>query len=190
MTESGICPIGDHPFEYEMQAGKQRIYCSEAHRNKGAYERRKLNWQTLTEWRCSCCKLTKPVTDFPGAHNWCRSCHAAKARERREIYGARDPMVMREWELRRYGLTPDAFDAMLAAQGGTCAICRASEPGGRGVWHVDHDHSCHARKQACSKCRRGLLCSRCNIGIGNLRDDPVIIKAALDYITAHRQASA
>jgi len=182
----GICPVGDHPFEYEPKQGQQRIYCSQKHQFTAAARRRDAKLALLLARRCSRCKQEKPREDFPGPSTYCRPCHAARTRERRQRLGAEDPSIIKEWELRRYGLTPESFAAMAAAQGGKCAICRSSEPGGQGVWHVDHDHACHARKQACDKCRRGLLCSRCNIGIGNLRDDPVIIQAAADYITAHR----
>jgi hypothetical protein len=87
--------------------------------------------------------------------------------------------------LRRYGLTPEQFADLLTAQGSQCAICRTQTPGGQG-WHVDHDHSCcNTRKQSCGKCFRGILCSRCDIAIWNLRDDPVIIQAALRYVLTH-----
>jgi hypothetical protein len=186
-TANGVCPVCEQSFEYDVRPGTRPIYCSPEHRNKAGNDRRRLNWTTLSERRCARCELTKPLKDFPGPHAYCRACHAARARERRKLLGAADPSIIKEWELRRYGLTPASFDAMITAQDGKCAICRSPEPGGQGVWHVDHDHACHARKQACDKCRRGLLCSRCNIGIGNLRDDPRIIQAALDYLTAHRE---
>jgi hypothetical protein len=185
-TATRTCPVCGESFTYAVRPGARPIYCSPKHQNKAAYERRKQAWHDFDERQCSRCKLTKPLADFPGPHAYCRACHAARGRERRKTLGTQDPRIIREWQLRRYGLTLESFAAMLAAQGGRCAICRSPEPGGQGVWHVDHDHSCHTRRQCCDRCRRGLLCSRCNIGIGNLRDDPMIIKSALDYVTAHR----
>ncbi len=185
-TASGICPVGNHPFEYEIRPGTRPVYCSPQHQSKAAYERRKQTWHDLDERQCGRCKTTKPLAEFPGPHTYCRPCHADYTRDRRKINGARDPRYARLFTLRRYGLTPDTFAALLAAQDGKCAICRASEPGGQG-WHVDHDHTCcNTRKRSCGKCLRGILCSRCNIGIGNFKDDPVIIQSALDYITAYR----
>lgn len=184
MSESGICPFGDHPFEYEMQAGKRRTYCSDDHQRKATYERRKLRWSTLPERRCARCKVTKPFTDFPGPHSYCRVCHAARARAYRAANP--DPLRARRDTLSRYRLTPDTFAEMLARQGNRCAICRTDNPGGQG-WHVDHDHTCcSTRKCSCGKCLRGILCTRCNIGVGNFKDDPAIIQAALSYITAYR----
>lgn len=78
------------------------------------------------------------------------------------------------WVRSTYGIEPEAFDRMLAEQGGLCAIC-ATAPTGQ--WNIDHDHSTGAV--------RGLLCSPCNIGIGQLHDDPVLVRAALAYLEAH-----
>lgn len=78
----------------------------------------------------------------------------------------------------KYGLTKKAFLALLKSQGGRCAICRTKEPGGRGAWHIDHDHATGKN--------RGLLCSGCNRGIGLMGDDPERLRAAADYIESHR----
>src|SRR5262249_33531137 len=82
--------------------------------------------------------------------------------------------------LRKYGLTEMDWDRMLAAQRNCCAICHTDKPGGKGErWHIDHDHVTNQG--------RGLLCHNCNVGIGNLRDDPEIIKRAAAYVARHRQ---
>lgn len=55
----------------------------------------------------------------------------------------------------RYGMPEGEYDAMLARQGGTCAICHVlPEKSGKGVLHIDHDHA--------TGTVRGLLCNRCN----------------------------
>jgi Recombination endonuclease VII len=59
---------------------------------------------------------------------------------------------------------------MLAEQAGVCAICSLDLP-----LSIDHDHVTGEV--------RGLLCSNCNLGIGNLRDDPEIIGSAIRYLT-------
>lgn len=78
--------------------------------------------------------------------------------------------------LKQYGLTVDEFDSMLATQGGGCAICHTGEPGGRGTWHVDH---CHDSGRV-----RGLLCRGCNIGLGQFKDNPLLLEAAVRYLSA------
>lgn len=84
--------------------------------------------------------------------------------------------------LRKFGLTVEAYEALLDAQGHRCAICRTDEPGGVGRWHVDHDHGCCPGQRSCGKCIRGLLCSECNLGLGKFRDDPERLCAALAYL--------
>jgi hypothetical protein len=111
---------------------------------------------------------------------------AAWMRDHRKEHPALQTRIER---LRNYGLTEGQFNARFETQGKRCAICRRTEPGGQGAggWHIDHDHACCAtRKRSCGKCIRGILCSNCNIGIGNLQEDPRILQAALGYLLAYR----
>lgn len=79
----------------------------------------------------------------------------------------------------RYGLTLERYIEMLDLQGGHCAICGATEPGGNSsVWHVDH---CHSSGRV-----RGLLCGACNRGLGQFRDDPDRLRSAVDYLESMR----
>jgi hypothetical protein len=78
----------------------------------------------------------------------------------------------------KYGVTPQQFASMYEAQGGRCAICdRPIKKVGRGSANLDHDHKTGAV--------RGLLCFRCNRGIGFLNDDPRICEAAGSYLRQH-----
>lgn len=74
---------------------------------------------------------------------------------------------------------------MLSAQGNACAICampftRVNEE----LWkkhpfvpHVDHDHR--------SGWVRGLLCRRCNLGLGLFDDSVSSLRRAADYLEDH-----
>ena len=75
--------------------------------------------------------------------------------------------------LRRYGLTIDDYNRMLAAQDGKCKICRKTCPTGRRL-SVDH---CHKTNRV-----RGLLCDPCNRGLGSFRDEPERLIAAANYL--------
>lgn len=186
-TVQGTCPICELVFRYEYKRGPKRIYCSPEHQVLASSRRMTAIRLQKDARRCSRCKQEKARKEFPGASTYCRPCHAEYARERRAINGGQDPDYTWLLHLRRYGLTGETYAALVEAQGGRCAICGTAEPGGQGRWHVDHDHKCcGTRKSSCGHCIRGLLCSRCNIGIGNLKDDPVIIQAALDYVGAYR----
>ncbi len=88
--------------------------------------------------------------------------------------------------LGRYGLSLSAYAAMLIAQDGRCKICR-DLPQGQSL-AVDHDHDCcpayASQKITCGKCNRGLLCKRCNTGIGYFLDEPARLLAAAKYLAA------
>jgi len=124
-----------------------------------------------------------------GRHSYCKPCNAAwrrkdylanievhKARNRASSRRNYDLERHRGWYLKsKYGITRDQYDAMLESQGGGCAICGANAPGGKGDWHVDHEHN--AKKRV-----RGLLCAGCNVGIGHLGDDPERLVLAAQYL--------
>jgi len=73
----------------------------------------------------------------------------------------------------RYGLSAARYDALMDQQGGRCAVC-GGPPTGQGRLHVDHDHA--------TSLVRGLLCHDCNTGIGSLKDDLSILRAAVAYL--------
>jgi hypothetical protein len=76
--------------------------------------------------------------------------------------------------LRRVGATPELFRRMWAAQSGACAICDTPFSNRKDA-HVDH---CHASHRV-----RGLLCSNCNCGIGQFKDNTTRLLSAVDYLT-------
>jgi Recombination endonuclease VII len=73
---------------------------------------------------------------------------------------------------RRYGISRDDLNALLARQRGVCGICKKK---GRKL-NVDH---CHVTGKV-----RGLLCHNCNLGLGHYNDDPVLTRAATAYLEA------
>lgn len=107
--------------------------------------------------------------------NW-REKHPEQARTHKLLNGVRrrakeTPEQRHARVLRRHGLTPDAYAAMKAGQGGVCAIC--GEDPGRTL-HVDHDEA--------SGAIRGLLCGSCNRAIGQLGHDPDRCVSAAMYL--------
>lgn len=85
-----------------------------------------------------------------------------------EYISPRDEKLRRE-----FGISEAEYMKMLDAQGGVCAICKNSETGGRWL-AVDHNHE--------NGKVRGLLCQKCNTGIGLLSDSPTLIERALAYL--------
>jgi hypothetical protein len=79
-----------------------------------------------------------------------------------------------------YGITEAEFNAVLAHQGGVCAICKGS----RKSYDWDHCHST-ARTGGIRASGRGVLCRLCNRRLLRAaRDDVAILQAAIDYLTA------
>jgi hypothetical protein len=122
---------------------------------------------------CPGCTVVKPLDDFgrnrasrTGRTSYCKPCHNAKGKETyTRLYGS-----TRDYHLRRrYGITSADVDAMIAAQGGVCALCGERKPE-----HVDHDHVTGRV--------RGVLCFCCNQGLGNFRDRPDILRTAITYL--------
>lgn len=98
-----------------------------------------------------------------------------KDAEYRKAHPDRIKKSVRKAHLKRtYGLTPAEYDAMVAAQGGRCGICRANKPGGNGRWHIDHCHD--------TNIVRKLLCSRCNLGLGHFQHSVSILQSAIRYL--------
>ena len=79
----------------------------------------------------------------------------------------------------KYGLTLEAYDAMLEIQEGCCAICFKSEEDFSQKLSVDH---CHKTGNV-----RGLLCKQCNLGIGNLKDSLLLLRNATEYLEGFEQ---
>ena len=132
---------------------------------------------TVAERRCTVCGETKPASEFGknklgygGLKSRCKACiNEISKVDYRQTGGERQ----RRSALKNlYGLTPESFDALLASQGGVCAICQGP-PGKRG-WAVDH--------KAGTKVARGILCNACNVGIGLLKESPEVLQAAINYL--------
>lgn len=65
--------------------------------------------------------------------------------------------------LKRYGLTLEAWEAILERQGGVCAVCEKLPKSGQ--LHIDHDHRPGWKDkppEERAKAVRGLLCFFCN----------------------------
>lgn len=134
--------------------------------------------------KCNKCKLEKPLKHYTknslqrdGLCPTCRECYRIYAnnyiqRKDREEPGKRWDGVIQA----RYGISIEQYKALLVEQGGGCALCGSPDPRNRNVQHfcIDHDHQ--------TKEVRGLLCYRCNRGIGLLQDDPEVLAKGVEYL--------
>lgn len=117
------------------------------------------------------------LTDAETSRAW-RKKNPERARFLRTQWKQKNPHVARVGMWKQYGikLTWDKYQHMCLLQKGLCAICR--RPPGKKALAPDHNHTTGKI--------RGLLCSKCNCGIGNLNDDPVLLRLALEYLEQHQ----
>lgn len=120
-----------------------------------------------------------------------RAANPEKVRATAARFRARHIDRRREYEAEKryfycYKMTPADRDAMLAAQGGVCALCGTDEPRGKG-WSIDHDHACCPGPRTCGDCIRGILCHACNTSLGGFKDDPMLLQRAIEYVQQHTE---
>lgn len=142
--------------------------------------------------RCSTCKQWLAITAFgrnvkmrDGLQNVCRACKsqyniAAYNRQKErapEEFLKREASRLRynvlQRKLKQYNLTEAQYNE-LADKG--CAIC-GGPPKGRGRYHFDHDHQTGKF--------RGLLCTKCNTGLGQFNENKTLLVYALNYLDSH-----
>ena len=138
---------------------------------------------------CAKCKEPKANKEFyknrsepDGLHPWCKLCR--KPSDKKHYLAIKTWALVREWRsslVRRYNITYEQYNVLLAEQNGVCAVCGKPEFTQRQLC-VDHDHSCCTGDTSCGKCIRGLLCSKCNRGLGLLQDSCKVVEKALAYL--------
>jgi hypothetical protein len=150
---------------------------------------------------CKVCNLVKEKSNFQPQGYQCRECRTEKQRaywnalspevkkirqkngEYQKRWVALNPEKAKEHSrrthiMRKFGLTVEQYDTMLAEQNNGCAICGQSCATGMNL-AVDHDH-------ATGKVR-ALLCKNCNTAIGLLGEDTDRMAKAIEYIQFHSE---
>lgn len=97
--------------------------------------------------------------------------------DRSKQYRIDHPTAKRSQDLlSKYGMTLEEYGDMLEKQDGKCAICglKAEDNGRYGVLYIDHNHK--------SWKVRGLLCERCNFGLGIFKDNIDMLRNAAKYL--------
>ena len=108
------------------------------------------------------------------AHGLCKSCYGFTPEQR-----ASRKSRCRKHNIRRYNMTQERYEKLLAEQGGVCAICRKFNTF-RTTPHMTIDHS-HITGGV-----RGVLCAKCNTGLGGFRDNPELLWRAIKYLEIKR----
>lgn len=109
--------------------------------------------------QCSDCKRILTENYFAEKSSRCKTC-------RRDY----------DWQY-RYGVSPEQYFEIYKAQGGKCKIC-GYEPKGNEYLHIDHNKETGEI--------RGLLCSKCNKGLGMFDEVPENFDRAKQYIEENK----
>jgi len=154
--------------------------------------------------QCGKCKVFLPFSDFEKDNtkkcktsSSCKNCIKRrqnnpewrdKYRKRRRNYMKKLSLSenniprIREQQIKlKYKLSPEEYIQMIDSQYNLCAICGKPEiavdkrNGKIKALAIDHHHE--------SGRVRGLLCSKCNTGLGMFKDDIELFKAAIKYIS-------
>jgi len=134
----------------------------------------------MTHRECVSCGIVKPISDFewqrnrPNPRKKCQKCrhserdykkeYAYRNKKRKEKYWEDPQEARRIWEKYTYGVCKEDFGYS------NCWICGSSHR-----LCIDHDHR--------TRDIRGLLCSRCNTGIGMFKDNPERMGRAIEYLS-------
>ena len=131
--------------------------------------------------KCSRCKVEKPLDQFysnkstkSGKADYCKDCVSATKHKY-----VKPETVRRNKLSYKYGITQERYDEMLLTQNGVCAICGGSDSR---ALNVDHNHMCCPDTKTCGNCIRELLCRKCNMAIGLLNDDILLLKKVIAYL--------
>lgn len=138
----------------------------------GLYDRLPLVTKTKV---CNQCEQRKPIEDFyrrrergERRYGHCKTCQ--NERSRKSLAKNRTKANERARRARikaKFGISLEAHDILVAQP---CAICDETEA----PRVLDH---CHTTGRI-----RGVLCQRCNLMIGQAKDDPVRLNKAIIYL--------
>jgi hypothetical protein len=149
---------------------------------------------------CCTCKVAKRLTEYnidkqqkDGYARTCKPCRSSNRKKLREAepdrfnayaakYRKANPEKYAGWRYKRkHGISKEEMFQMLEQQGNICKICQTPEPGIKG-WVIDHDHKCCGPEKSCSNCKRGILCSPCNVILGFAKDNIQVLARAVEYL--------
>jgi hypothetical protein len=144
--------------------------------------------------RCRKCGIDKEEVQFVadlsrkrGVKSTCKDCHNEYYRnywkQKPDQYKKHKDRVKindkayKGRAFQRHHLTKDQYMALYDKYNGMCWICKIKE-----VEVIDHDHSCCSGSYSCGECVRGLLCTKCNVTLGNVNENLDTLYEMINYL--------
>lgn len=103
-----------------------------------------------------------------------RDPEAARQRNRKHYLNITKEQRQEGWYQRKYGISVEDVRARFKAQGEQCAICGTTDMKQERQLHLDHNHTTGQL--------RGVLCSKCNRGLGHFNDCEELLQKAILYL--------
>lgn len=100
---------------------------------------------------------------------WWMASNPDKTKELQKKYN-------RRYYLKMKGVATDEVERALEGNNSVCGVCKIAAINCERSLSADHDHETGRF--------RGYLCGRCNMGLGQFRDNPKLLQAAMDYLRA------
>lgn len=150
---------------------------------------------------CKDCGNTLETSNFPknknkkdGLSPYCKKCCSRRTIECRNRVKIKDPLTgeliykrkypmykvnskdyLQDLHLRRtYNISLEEYKKLLSNQDNRCIICTRHVNELPTKLSVDHDHSTGKI--------RGLLCTKCNVGIGYFQDNSDLLRKTITYL--------
>ena len=128
---------------------------------------------------CKTCGEEKSLSEFYKVsekyyHSYCKPCYNRKVREREVSSGRMQYKGMALITGLSYKELDNIYQDFFISQKGQCAICGIHQSRLDRNFCMDHDHETMEI--------RGLLCHRCNSGIGLLQDSIDVLSKAIKYL--------
>lgn len=168
--------LSEETIRAEFASGK--LWCGSCRAFLGAA----LFGQSKSKKRCLACQSKFNKANYLKHRD-------SKLESRKAYYRANleaEKSKRKKWFFKNQGASRSWYDQTLEDQGGGCAICGSNVPDSRSAYmFVDHRHECCPPRRACDKCRRGLLCGRCNSSLERVESDPEWGIKALAYLARY-----
>ena len=127
--------------------------------------------------KCSACQVVLDESMFYKGYRNCKPCHLNIVSKYQKKNKKKIAIKDRRIKIKnKYGMSLEDYDRMVNKQKGKCKICFGSNIENKNSKNLYIDH-CHITGIV-----RGLLCHRCNVTLGRIKDSKDWLESAIKYL--------